>query len=174
MKRALTAAAVVLALGAAGGGCGCGGPPRPSYPREPVRVVLPAIDGGNVDFASLRGTPVAVQFFTTWSVAAMSDVEELRRAREKTGGRLEIVSVGLDPNGAVLIFPWRDEVRADWWVATSTPETIAGTLFGQIEFIPTTFVLDAAGRIVWRHEGQLPPGRLAGVVQSLVRQGGAP
>jgi hypothetical protein len=162
---------VVVALCCA---CSGGGGKQPAFPREPVQLVLPSIDGGEVDFRSLRGTPVAVHFFTTWSIAAMSDVEELRRARDETGGRLTIVGVGMDPNGAKLLAPWRNEVGADWWIAAATPEQIAGTLFGAISFTPTTFLLDARGRIVWRNEGQLPPGRLAAEAQSLVSRGGAP
>jgi hypothetical protein len=73
----------------------------------------------------------------------------------------------MDPAGAVMLYPWRKEVGADWWIAAATPEAIAGTLFGPITFTPTTFVLDSSGRIVWKREGQLPPGRLAAVVRSL-------
>jgi hypothetical protein len=161
---------VVAALSAGCGGSGA----HASFPKEPVRLVLPSIDGGDVAFASLRGKPVAVHFFTTWSVPALSDVEELRRARERVGGRLEIVGVGMDVDGPKLLIPWRDAARVDWWVAAALPDEIAGTLFGPIAFTPTTFLLDARGRIVWRNEGQLPPGRLAPVVQSLVGGSGAP
>ncbi len=178
MNRALALRAFALAASACAAAAACaacgGSTSRPAFPREPVQLVLPSIDGGEVDFTSLRGTPVAVHFFTTWSVAAMADVEELRRARDRVGGRLNIVGVGMDPDGAVMLFPWRDEVRADWWIAAATPDAVAGTLFGPIAFAPTTFVLDSAGRIVWKHEGQLPAGRLADVVQSLVTRGRAP
>jgi hypothetical protein len=178
MRRAWVAVACVPGVAVAcllGVVAACGGGARKqTFPRDPVQLVLPSIDGGEVDFRSLRGKPVVVHFFTTWSVAALSDVEELRKARDRVGGRLTIVGVGMDPDGTKLLLPWRDGARADWWIASATPDVLATTIFGAVTVTPTTVVLDATGRMVWRNEGQLPPGKLASVVQSLVSGSGAP
>ncbi len=146
----------------------CGGAPRrASYPVEPVSIALDDVDGGRVSFADFRGKIVVVHFFATWSLAAFADVEEIRALRREFP-HTEVVGVGLDPNGAVLLAPWRETSAVDWWVVTPDAATSAGdTPFGKVVVVPTTFLLDGGGRIIWHKVGQLAPGELAGKVRDL-------
>src|SRR5512133_1021926 len=89
-----------------------------------VHLVLPALDGGEVDLAAYRGHVVAVQFFTTWSLAAQEDLGELRALRAAHPD-LILVGVGMDPDGYRLIAPWRDVVGVDWMIALPSPELAA-------------------------------------------------
>ena len=152
------------------GGC----PPAGTGPGagRPVELVLPALDGGDVVFASYRGHPVVVQFFTTWSLASQADQDQLRAARAACPDAV-LVGVGIDPDGYALIAPWRDAAGVDWMIGLPTPQLAEGaTPFGRITVVPTTVVLDRHGQVAYRHEGPLPRGELVRVVRSLETRGG--
>jgi hypothetical protein len=142
----------------------------------PIELVLPALDGGEIDLASHRGKVVVVHFFTTWSLASQIDIAELQRARAAASpDEVVVVGVGLDPNGYALIAPWRDATGADYVIALPTQEVRSGTSsFGAVVRVPMTVVLDRAGRPAWRHADGLPRGVLAEVVRSLVAEGARP
>jgi hypothetical protein len=132
-----------------------------------VELTLPSLDGDAVSFASLRGKPAVVHFSTTGSLEAQVDVDELRRLR---GARrdVQVVEVALDPTQPRLIRAWADASAIDWTVLLATPGLVAGgSAFGPIRVTPTTFLLDADGRIVWGREGYLPRGALAKVLAEL-------
>jgi hypothetical protein len=161
----------------------CGGPPAPEAggsQAAPVigRVVdlsLPSLDGDAVELASLRGRPTVVHFSTTGSLAAQLDIDELRRARAARPRAFEVVEVALDPTQPRLIRAWADASGIDWLVLLAVPGLVAGgTAFGPLQVTPTTFLLDADGRVVWGHEGGLPRGALVKVIGELERRGSRP
>jgi peroxiredoxin len=173
MSRAAPPLVAAAALALAAAACGSG-QARPAFPRDQVNLVLAEVDGGQVIFPNLRGRLVVVHFFATWSLAAMADVEELR-ALEKAFPYVEVVGIGLDPDGAKLLSPWRSAVDADWWVVLPDAEVTGGTTpFGKVAAVPTTFVLDRTGRIVWAKANQLAPGEIMRVVRSLEDEGPGP
>ena len=157
-------------------GCGPGARGAAALPaRGPeAALALPGLDGGTVDLGAERGRLVVVHVFTTWSLAAQADVAELQRVRDRRPGRLALVGVGLDPDGAVLIAPWRDGAGVDYPIALPGPIAAGETPFGAVRAVPVTFVLDRAGRLAWRHDGPLPHGLLEQVVRNLETEGGGP
>lgn len=171
---------VVLAAALAVAGCGGGGARRGPVVRADgpvVRLVAPALDGGELDLAAWRGRIVVVHFFTTSSLAAALDLDELRAARAAAApGEIVLLGIGLDEAGYAFVAPWRDAERVDWHVALPTAELRAGrTAFGDVmRFVPSTFVLDRAGRIAWSRRGQLARGELVEVVRSLEARAAAP
>jgi hypothetical protein len=163
--------ALALALLAA---CPHRGPAPRTGAGPEVALVLPALDGGEVDLHAYRGHVVAVQFFTTWSLDAQEDVAELRALRAAHPD-LIVVGIGMDPDGYALIAPWRDAVGIDWMIGLPTPELAAGaTPFGQVPVVPTVFLLDRQGRIAYRHDGPLPRGEIGRVAAGLEAGGRRP
>ncbi len=155
--------ALVASVVGAGLLVGCGGA-HPARPRSaPVAMTVPALDGGELDLASLRGKVVVIHAFTTWSVAAQLDVEQ----RGAAGAADDVVVVGLalDADGRVLVAPWRAAGDVTYLVALADDAIRAGrSVLGPLPEVPTTFVLDGEGRIVTRVERQLGPGELARLI----------
>ena len=172
MIRRLAPLLFGLCAGLALPACGGGLPPAAPFAREGAEVdtTLPLLDGGEIDLASLRGKPLVIHFFTTWSLPAQGDLDELRAARTaEPKDSFKILGIGLDKDGYKLIAPFRDAARIDWLVALPTSDVIAGqSVFGNVMAeVPSTVIVDARGHVVWTHRGPLPAGVLARQLASL-------
>ena len=140
---------------------GCGGGRKPeAAPPDPavgaqVALVLPSVDGGEVDLGRFRGRSLVLHVASTASLDAQADVEELRQARERRP-ELALVEMVYDEGGDRLALPWAYASAIDWVVVLPTAEVRSGqSALGPIAVVPTTFFLDAQGRVVWRWQGAL-------------------
>jgi hypothetical protein len=143
--------------------CGGGGKkpviPPPIDRGSPLALVLPALDGGELDLATLRGKLVVLHAFTTWSLAAQADVESLAAA--DAAPDVVVVGVALDPEGRPLVAPWRSGAGARYLVTLGDAAVRDGTsTLGHISTVPTTIILDRAGRVFERIERALAPGEI--------------
>lgn len=131
----------------------------------PVQLAVPSLAGDLIDVAALRGRVVVLHAFTTWSLAAQADVPQLARA--SADGRAVVIGLALDPEGRDFAEPWRRINAVPYAVGLASPEVVAGRSgLGRIGTVPTTFILDADGRVAHRIERQLGPGELARLLSS--------
>jgi cytochrome c biogenesis protein CcmG, thiol:disulfide interchange protein DsbE len=160
MRAAL--AAIALACAA----CGGAGAAEPGS-KIPVALVLPAVDGGEVELASYRGQVVVLHVFTTWSLAATGDVAQLAEAdaRDDT----VVVGVATDPEGSTTVVPWRKALGVRYLVALADDAFRDGrTAVGKVVEVPATIVLDPSGVIARRIDRQLAQGELAAVIAEVI------
>lgn len=145
---------LALVLGA------CGGAPPVAAPRGPaLDATWPALDGGEVRLSELRGQVVVIHVFTTWSLAA--DLERDALIAADRADDVTVVGLAFDPEGYALVSPWRNATAVPYLIALVDAPTRAGTgALGRIVQIPTTVVLDAAGRVTARLEHQVEPAEL--------------
>ncbi len=93
---------------------------------RPVRTVPPVslmrVNGSAIDFASLRGKVVLVNFWATWCPACRSELPALERLQIAMGGAgFEVVAISVDRDGAA---------------ASHTPSS-AGSIFAACRSIST-------------------------------------
>jgi peroxiredoxin len=149
----------------------CGG--SPAHPRPPPGPVLelawPALDGGTIALADFRGQVVVLHAFATWSLAAQLEVEALGAADLRDD--VVVIGVALDPEGYVLVSPWRKGSGVRYLIALTDEATRAGgSALGRIREVPTTFVLDRRGRVVERLDHQLSPAELDAAIARAARE----
>lgn len=151
----MRAAALWLLLAACGGAA-----PAPERPHGEVYLTLDTLEG-QLSFPALRGKVVVAHFATTWSLAAQADQAELRGAHAAGAAVIEIM-LDLD---ARLVRTWAAAARLPWPVALAGADVLDGkTAFGKVSVVPTTFVLDRGGSIVWARPGPLARGELVPVM----------
>jgi hypothetical protein len=146
---------VGVVLGACGGGLRALGPP--------VALTVTALDGGDLDIARYRGQVVVLHVFTTWSLAAQADTGSLDPLVDRDG--VVVVGIALDAEGYLLVAPWRTASKVRYQVALASAAIRDGqSALGAIAVVPTTIVLDRAGRPIARIERQLAAGEIRDLV----------
>lgn len=142
---------------------------RPAYSHAPIRLVLPALDGGRIDLASYRGRVVVLHVFTTWSMASQADIEQLLEAHRAHPDAVEVIGLALDPDGYRLVDPWRRAMRIPYLLALATDAVRDGrSVLGRIREVPTTLILGRDGALVDRVEGPLAPRQLRELLADLI------
>lgn len=130
------------------------GAPPPSA-GEPPRAGDPApdfsgrgLDGEEVSLASLRGTPVLIEFWASWCAPCRSSAITLRRLADAHAGRLAFVGVSLDEDPksyeAFAVnhrLPGPQIFDGGWHGPVSRLYGVAGA------GIPLSVLVDGAGRI---------------------------
>jgi thiol-disulfide isomerase/thioredoxin len=94
----------------------------------------------------LNGKPLLVEFWATWCPPCRKSIPHLNEiySKYKTQG-LEIVGITDEDEATVKKF--QKQIPMDYNVAINTPQSIYKQ-FG-IEAIPTAFLVDKGGKIVW-------------------------
>lgn len=165
--RALLAA-VLVAAAACGARAG-GGPPAAG---PPVRLRLDALEGGEIDTAAYRGRVVVLHLFTSDSTASQLDYDQLAALHQREPRRAVVIGVMVDPARYSIASAWRRGMGARYLLAMADDGLRRGAgPLGLIRTVPTTVILDRAGRLVHRIEQPLRPGELASLVAPLL---GAP
>lgn len=163
MTRLLMVAALLAA---------CAGRAAPAGHGPAIRLRLPSLDGGEIDTASYRGRVVVLHLFTTASTASQLDFEQLADLDQKEPRRAVVIGIMVDRVASTIARAWQRGMGARYLVATADDGLRRGAgPLGVVKTVPTTVVLDGAGRTVHRVERPLERGELVRLVAPLL---GAP
>jgi thiol-disulfide isomerase/thioredoxin len=115
------------------------------------------LDGKSVNLGSYKGhKAVVLDFWATWCGPCKMEVPHLVNLQAKYRDQgLAIVGVSLDAGGAGDVKPFAEEHDVNYTMLLGNEE-IART-YGNINAIPTTFVIDRNGKIVQRFIGYTAP-----------------
>jgi thiol-disulfide isomerase/thioredoxin len=139
--------------------------------QDPDRpeIRFTAVDGREVDLASLRGKVVLIDFWSTWCGPCVREIPNVVNAyREFHSRGFEVIGISFDTNRAALErmvrskdMPWPQHFDGKGW------KNEFGLKFG-IRSLPTMWLIDDEGRIVTRNAR----GDLASRVRRLLEAAG--
>lgn len=150
-----------LALALAAFGCGSSasaGKPV-GISAEPVNAApeyqYDSLDARPVSSAAFRGKPVVLSFITTWDLSSQAEVAFLVKMAEHDGQSVNYAVVALqEPDARELVEQYTRVMKVTFPVAMADVATMGGGgAFGDVRNVPTTIVLDASGRVVFRAPG---------------------
>ncbi len=110
------------------------------------------IDGGKVVLSSLRGHVVVVNFMGTWCQACTWETGRLVDIFNTYHNRdLKMLSISVEPdNSTSKIGEFRSEYCANWQFILDNKGLVS---LYKVENLPTTYVIDQSGHIVYGHVG---------------------
>jgi cytochrome c biogenesis protein CcmG, thiol:disulfide interchange protein DsbE len=116
-------------------------------PPLPTKALRPP----GVDLAALRGKPALVDFFASWCGPCAEEAPTLRELSAAMGAKATVVAVDWDDEDSAA----RAFVRKNRWTfpVLSDANGSVGESYGVNVGLPTSFVLDPAGRIVETFRG---------------------
>ncbi len=125
--------------------------------RTPVSLTLPRLGGGDLSLDALRGKPVLVTLFTTWSLRCQAEAPLLLQLQDRYPG-LQVVGISIGPlgqSGLPLVQAFVEVTGITYPVLLAEHDNLdlVGA-FGQVKHVPRTVLLDAAGRELHEHVGQ--------------------
>jgi cytochrome c biogenesis protein CcmG/thiol:disulfide interchange protein DsbE len=134
------------------------GKPAPDF-------TLQDLEGNVISLSALRGTPVLINFWSTWCPPCIQEHPLLEMAAEQYRGRVHLLGVIYQDEPAT-IQRFLDE-RGSWGPSLIDPENRVGIAYG-VFGPPETFFIDAQGVIVDKVIGGLHPQYLRQALEGLL------
>jgi len=116
---------------------------------------LEALDGQPLSLATARGKVVLLNFWATWCGPCRAEIPDLIALQQKYKDQLQIIGLTVDDDDAATIKQVVADEHINYPVAMASPEV--RLQYGGIAALPTSFVVDAQGRVVQKHEGLRDP-----------------
>ena len=116
---------------------------------------LDALDGKPLSLATARGKVVLLNFWATWCGPCRAEIPDLIALQQKYKDQLQIIGLTVDDDDESTIKQVVADEHINYPVAMASPEV--RLRYGGIAALPTSFVLDAQGRVVQKHEGLRDP-----------------
>jgi cytochrome c biogenesis protein CcmG/thiol:disulfide interchange protein DsbE len=127
----------------------------------------PALGGGTVDLARMRGRPVVINFFASWCAPCKAEGAAFADAASTYHGRVQFVGVAIDDSRSGALSYTH---RYGWnWPIVFDPHDRLVEPFGLLGK-PTTFVLDANGRVAWKLQRELSRDELSTALNDVLDQ----
>jgi thiol-disulfide isomerase/thioredoxin len=124
-------------------------------PEPAPTFKLTGLDGKPVTLANSRGKVILLNFWATWCGPCRAEIPDLVELQNKYKDRLQILGLVVEDEDQDAIKEFSEKSGINYPVAIATDDI--RMQYGGIVALPTSFLLDAEGRIVQKHEGLRDP-----------------
>lgn len=142
--------------------------------KDAPEFTLKDADGKVVRLADYRGKVVLLDFFATWCGPCKIEIPWFTEMERKNKDRgFAVLGVSMDDEGWEVVKPFLAELGVNYRVVIGNDST--AQLFGGVDALPTTFLIDQAGKIAAVHVGLASKKDLEDGIQELLQtpaQGG--
>jgi peroxiredoxin len=149
---------------------GCSSAPKAQQhlDRKPAaNFTLADASGAKVVLANYKGKVVLLNFWATWCGPCKVEIPwfvEFNKTYKDRG--LAVVGVSLDDDGWKSVKPYLAEKKIDYTVVVGNDAVSKS--YGDVDSLPTTFIIDQDGRIAFTHTGLVSKDTYEKEIQSLL------
>ena len=158
LPKTRTLAAVLFAAALLAGSCSKSERVRAASPKAAGnRKAAPAFtlkdaEGKTVSLADYKGKVVLLNFWATWCGPCKIEIPWFVAFEQKYKEKgFSVVGVSMDEEGWNTVKPFLAEEKINYRVLLGNDSV--GTLYGGVDSLPTTFVIDREGNIAATHIG---------------------
>ncbi len=126
---------------------------KPEGQRKPApEFALKDAGGRSVQLSDYRGKIVLLNFWATWCGPCKVEIPWFMEFEQKYKDKgFAVLGVSMDEDGWDSVRPFVEDLRVNYRVLMGN-STVAG-LYGGLDSLPTTFMVDKEGRIASVHVG---------------------
>jgi peroxiredoxin len=126
---------------------------KPAADRRPApEFSLKDASGVPVTIAGYKGKVVLLNFWATWCAPCKAEMPWFQEFESKYKDRgFAVLGASLDEDGWDVVKPYIDEHKINYRIFVATNDM--AQLYGVIDALPATFMIDREGRIAAIHNG---------------------
>jgi len=148
---------------------------RPFSSEDPVapEIAGKTIDGSDFSLSSLHGRVVVVNFWATWCAPCRVEIPAFVRLQTELQSQgLQFVGISVDEGDLDPVRSFAKELGVNYPILLASPELIVA--YDDVPALPTTYVIDRAGRIRQRFVGEVDRETLHPVLSGLLAEASPP
>jgi cytochrome c biogenesis protein CcmG/thiol:disulfide interchange protein DsbE len=108
--------------------------------------------GESVQLAKYKGKVVLLDFWATWCAPCKVEIPWFMEFQQQFKDRgFEVVGVSMDEDGWSVVKPYIEQLKINYRILLGNDEV--GQLYGGVDSLPTTFLIDRQGKIASIHVG---------------------
>ena len=109
-------------------------------------------DGKTVHIADYKGKVVLLDFWATWCSPCKIEIPWFMEFEQQFKSRgFAVLGVSMDEDGWSAVKPYLQDMKVNYRVVMGNDEV--GQLYGGVDSLPTTFLIDRQGKIASIHIG---------------------
>ncbi len=126
---------------------------KPEQERHPApEFALKDANGKTVHLEDYKGKVVLLDFFATWCGPCKIEIPWFMEMERKSKDRgFSVLGVSMDDEGWDIVKPFLAELGVNYRVVIGNDQT--AQLYGGVDALPTTFLIDRNGKIAAVHIG---------------------
>ena len=119
---------------------------KPNRQQQAKDFSVPALEGGMLRLADLRGKVVFLNLWATWCPPCKEEMPAMERLWQRYKGQgLVVIALSVDASGAKVVKPFIEQAKYTYRVGLDPKMEIA-QLYGA-HSIPSTFIIDRSGML---------------------------
>jgi thiol-disulfide isomerase/thioredoxin len=124
-------------------------------PDEAPDFKLDDLDGKPLSLSASRGKVILLNFWATWCGPCRAEIPDLIELQKKYADKLQIIGLDVDDDDAGEVKKFVEKNGINYSIGMATNDI--RMQYGGVTALPTSFVLNAEGRVVQKHEGLRNP-----------------
>ena len=138
-------------------------------PNKPAPdFTLASTTNSNIKLSDYKGKVVIVDFWATWCPPCRRGIPDLVEIQKEYGSDVVVIGISMDTDTKGDVVPFIQKMGINYPIAYADAGVVQ--LYGGVESIPTSFVIDKNGNIVDNHIGLVPKSEFTTLLNKLLNK----